>query len=86
MSDYVEDLSPVPHVTCVTWSQHNFFYVGTDAGTVKTLMVQEKTPTETDVAKYELVWGSDNKSFIPERYVTCATNLIYTPAIVRISQ
>ena len=67
---------PVPHVICVTWSQHDFFYIGTDAGTVKTLIVKELT-TETDDTKYELVWGSE--SFIRERYVT---NLIYTRAIV----
>ena len=58
---------PLPHVTCVTWSQHGFFYIGTDAGTVKTLTVQEKTSTETNVAKYELMWSSE--SFPPERYV-----------------
>ena len=66
-----EDPNPVSHVTCVIWSQHGFFYIGTDVGTVKTLMVQGPA-TETDDTKHELVWGSE--SF---RYVTCATNLIY---------
>ena len=52
-------------VTCVTWSQHHdYFFVGTDAGTVKILELRNRvTSAGKNEGTYKLVWGSH--SFLP---------------------